>query len=266
MFTKQELQEQIEAMGILPTDTLLVHSSMKAIGPVEGGADTVLDAFQDYLHRGLLVLPTHTWQQINDEYNVFDVLREPSCVGILTNIFRQRPGVIRSWHPTHSVAAYGKDAVEYTRGEEQFDTPCPRAGCYGKLYDRQGKILFIGCGLNRNTTVHGIEEWNNIPNRIATTPQILWIRTPEGKLIRRPMYRHSSPVDNLSENYAKLETPLLALGIARRGVLGKADCILVDVVPMVEATTSFLRQNPDLFIDDSPVPPEWYKTKGASGL
>ena len=56
------------------------------------------------------MLPTHTWKQINDEYNVFDVLHEPSCVGILTNIFRQRPGVIRSWHPTHSVAAYGKDA------------------------------------------------------------------------------------------------------------------------------------------------------------
>ena len=90
LFTKAELQKQLEAMGILPTDTLLVHSSMKAIGEVEGGADTVLDALMDYMHKGLLILPTHTWQQINAEYNVFDVLHEPSCVGILTNIFRQR--------------------------------------------------------------------------------------------------------------------------------------------------------------------------------
>jgi aminoglycoside 3-N-acetyltransferase len=258
LFTKAELQKQLEAMGILPTDTLLVHSSMKAIGEVEGGADTVLDALMDYMHKGLLVLPTHTWQQINAEYNVFDVLHEPSCVGILTNIFRQRPGVIRSWHPTHSVAAYGKDAADYTRGEEQFDTPCPRAGCYGKLYDRKAKILFLGCRLNRNTTIHGVEEWNKIPNRLATVPQLLWIKTPQGDMIRRPMYGHFSPVTDISSNYIKLEAPLLARGIARRGAFGKAECIIVDVVPMVELTTTFLQKNPDLFIDDSPVPTEWY--------
>ncbi|NLM53409.1 MAG: AAC(3) family N-acetyltransferase [Firmicutes bacterium] len=264
LFSQRQLQEQIEQMGILPSDTLLIHSSMKAIGEVEGGADTVLDAFMDYLHKGLLVLPTHTWKQINDEYNVFDVLHEPSCVGILTNIFRQRPGVIRSWHPTHSVAAYGKDAAEYTRGEEQHDTPCPRAGCYGKLYDRGAKILFIGCGLDRNTTIHGVEEWNQIPNRISSTPQELWIRTPHGEMIHRPMYQHYCPIGDVSANYGKLEAPLLALGFARRGTFGRAASIVVDVVPMVDLTTAFLKRNPDLFIDDSPVPPEWYTVKGAS--
>ena len=222
LFTKAELQKQLEAMGILPTDTLLVHSSMKAIGEVEGGADTVLDALMDYMHKGLLILPTHTWQQINAEYNVFDVLHEPSCVGILTNIFRQRPGVIRSWHPTHSVAAYGKDAADYTRGEEQFDTPCPRAGCYGKLYDRKAKILFLGCRLNRNTTIHGVEEWNKIPNRLATVPQLLWIKTPQGDMIRRPMYGHFSPVTHFFELHqtpsSLLARELLAGGLWQGGM------------------------------------------------
>ena len=51
LFSQRQLQEQIEQMGILPSDTLLIHSSMKAIGEVEGGADTVLDAFIDYLHK-----------------------------------------------------------------------------------------------------------------------------------------------------------------------------------------------------------------------
>lgn len=258
MFTQMQLQEQIEAMGILPTDTLLIHSSMKAIGPVEGGADTVLDAFMDYMHRGLLVFPTHTWHQINDEYNVFDVLREPSCVGVLTNLFRLRPGVIRSWHPTHSVAAYGKDAAEFTQGEERFDTPCPRGGCYGKLYDRRAKILFIGCDLSRNTTIHGVEEWSRIPNRIADTPQHLWIRTPEGKMLPRRLYRHYCTEGDVSANYGKLEAPLLARGIARKGRFGQAECTLVDVVPMVDLATSFLKKNPDLFIDGTPVPREWY--------
>ncbi len=67
MHSKQSLLEQIKVLGIKPQDTLLIHSSMKAIGEVDGGADTVLDAFSEYLAPGLLVLPTHTWRQINAE-------------------------------------------------------------------------------------------------------------------------------------------------------------------------------------------------------
>ena len=43
-YTKQDLKRQLEEAGLRDTDTLLIHSSMKAIGGVEGGADTVLDA------------------------------------------------------------------------------------------------------------------------------------------------------------------------------------------------------------------------------
>ncbi|MDF2485997.1 MAG: aminoglycoside N(3)-acetyltransferase, partial [Herbinix sp.] len=136
MYTKQDIICDLINIGIQPTDTLLVHSSMKAIGEVEGGADTVLNALMDYMKDGLLILPTHTWEQMNDEYLIFKVTTEPSCVGLLTNLFLKRQGVVRSWHPTHSVAAYGKDALEYCSGEENSETPCPRTGCWGKLYDR----------------------------------------------------------------------------------------------------------------------------------
>ena len=129
MYVKNDLQNDIKELGINSKDTLLIHSSMKAIGEVEGGADTVLDAFMEYMKEGLLIFPTHTWEQMNNEYRVFRVDTEPSCVGLLTNMFLKRPGVIRSWHPTHSVAAYGRDAKEYISGEENYDTPCPRNGC-----------------------------------------------------------------------------------------------------------------------------------------
>ncbi|NMA62281.1 MAG: AAC(3) family N-acetyltransferase [Firmicutes bacterium] len=258
MHSKQSLLEQIKVLGIKPQDTLLIHSSMKAIGEVDGGADTVLDAFSEYLAPGLLVLPTHTWRQINAEYNVFDVVNEPSCVGILTNLFRQRPGVVRSWHPTHSVAALGADALEFISGEENMDSPCPRNGCWGKLYDRQAKILFLGANINRNTIIHGVEEWANIPNRVSSWYQDLKIRTPDGRMIHRPMRRHESPIPDVSKNYGKLEAPLFAKNIATRGKIGDAESILVEVVPMVDLTMEFLRRNPDLFLDNEPIPQEWY--------
>jgi aminoglycoside 3-N-acetyltransferase len=52
MYTKQELKRDILNIGIKEEDTILIHSSMKAIGEVEGGADTVLDAFMEYLQAG----------------------------------------------------------------------------------------------------------------------------------------------------------------------------------------------------------------------
>lgn len=262
MYSKEDLKQQLEELGIRPQDTLLVHSSLKSIGPVEGGADTVLDALSEYLAPGLLVLPTHTWEQINEEYNIFDVENEPSCVGLLTNLFRKRPGVVRSWHPTHSLAAYGRDAQEFAQGEERFDTPCPRQGCYGKLYDRRAKVLFLGVPLTRNTLIHAVEEWAGIPNRISSIHQPLKIRTPDGRLLERPMRRHRAPIRNISGNYGKLTEPLLELGIAVKGSIGAAESILVEVVPMVDLTLEFLRRNPDLFLDNAPVPREWYAQEG----
>jgi len=166
MYTKGTLLNDLRDMNIDPKGTLLVHSSMKAIGQVEGGADTVIDALMEYMKDGLLVFPTHTWAQMSREYTVFDVKSEPSCVGLLTNIFRSRPGVKRSLHPTHSVAAYGKDAEDFVAGEENSKTPCARSGCWGKLLDRHAQILFLGCPLSKNTFLHGVEEWNDIPNRL----------------------------------------------------------------------------------------------------
>lgn len=126
MHTKQDLKNMIIEMGIEPTDTVFIHSSMKAIGEVLGGADTVVDAFMEYLKDGLLILPTHTWRSMSEVHNVYDPIKEPSCVGILTNLFMKREGVVRSLHPTHSVAAYGEDSIEYIKGEEDNNTMCSR--------------------------------------------------------------------------------------------------------------------------------------------
>lgn len=259
MYTRSKLQEDIENLGIASSDTLLVHSSMKAVGEVENGAETVLDAFIYCLRDGLLVFPTHTWDKIGHDTNIFDPLTEPSCVGILTNLFMKRPGVVRSWHPTHSVAALGRGAEDYVAGEENYDTPCSRNGCWGKLYDLGAKVLFLGCGLTKNTLIHGVEEWNHIPNRLLKKPRRLKIRKPDGTLLNRPMHGHYHPSGDVSHNYGKLEAPLLYTGIAQKGKIGDAVSVLCDIRRMVDLTSSFLKRNPDLFLDSKPVPEEWYK-------
>lgn len=259
MYTKAQLTAHIRAMGLRPDETLLIHSSMKSIGLVEGGADTVLDAWMEYFREeGLLLFPTHTWAQIGPDYPTFDPAAEPSCVGLLTNLFRQRPGVVRSLHPTHSVAAYGRDAAAYVAGEENADTPCPRNGCWGRLIDRRARVLFLGCELTHNTFLHGVEEWNHVPGRIGTMPQALRIVLPDGRILERPSYRHDCPGIDISEQYDKMERPFLATGIAVEGRFGDAHCVLCDAAGMAELTSRCLARNPQLFIDKQPVPEAWY--------
>ena len=225
------------------------------------GGDTVLDACIEYMQAGLLILPTHTWGEENLPNNIYDPLIEPSCVGILTNLFLQRDGVVRSLHPTHSVAAIGKDAVAYVAGEEHTNTPCPREGCWGKLYDRRAQILFMGSPPKRNTYIHSVEEWNNIPNRLADTPRQIKIVMPDGQLLDYTLYGHSCPIGDVSENYGKLLPALLATGIARKGQIGDAESYVCDAVGMGDLTTQFLQRNPDLFLDNEPIPVAWYANK-----
>ena len=251
MYTTADLLQDLERLNIDRKGTLLVHSSMKSIGPVEGGADAVLDALSEYMKDGLLVLPTLTWATITAERNVFDVRTEPSCVGILPERFRMRPGVLRSLHPTHSVAALGRDAEAYVAGEEYARTPCARRGCWGKLYDRQASILFLGCTLTSNTFLHGVEEWNHIPNRLEPRPQEYFTLAPDGVRYRIPQYRHNDSLP--SRFYAKMEPVFREEGAIHYGRLGDAKCILGDAVQMAEITTRYLLQCVHLFDDATPL-------------
>ena len=86
-YSKAMLEKQLEAMGLKRSDTVLVHSSMKAIGDVDGGAETVLDALMSYFSDGLVLMPSHTWAFMKEDGQIFDSKNSESCVGILTNLF-----------------------------------------------------------------------------------------------------------------------------------------------------------------------------------
>ena len=250
MYTKKDLMGNMAEMGIDPKGTLLVHSSMKAIGPVEGGADTVLDAMIEYMKDGLLILPTHTWRQIGLQNPVFNAATEPSCVGLLTNMFMKRPGVVRSLHPTHSVAAIGADAAEYVKGEEKATTPCPRNGCWGRLYDRRAQILMLGVKLNRYTYLHSVEEWADIPNRLTIDPHLLYTVLPDGQVVAVPQHRHSGAN---SEYFVKVDEIFAQRGAMKLGRFGDAECRLCDAVRTADLTLELLREDMNLFGTPDPL-------------
>ena len=50
---------------------------------------------------------------------IYDPAETPSRVGSVTNLFRRRPGAVRSLQPTHSVAAIGNRAEEFCQAPEE---------------------------------------------------------------------------------------------------------------------------------------------------
>ena len=72
MHTTNSLINDLSEMGLKGDETLLVHSSMKSIGDVNGGADAVLDAFQRFFASGLLVFPTFTYLSVTTRKPLFD--------------------------------------------------------------------------------------------------------------------------------------------------------------------------------------------------
>ena len=49
MVTKADIFACLEALDIKRSDKLTVHSSLKSIGEIEGGAEGLLDALCEYL-------------------------------------------------------------------------------------------------------------------------------------------------------------------------------------------------------------------------
>jgi aminoglycoside 3-N-acetyltransferase len=113
--------------------------------------------------EGLLMMTTHSYNFTNrKDIGVYKRDVTPAQTGIIPETFRQMEGVLRSLHPTHSVAAWGKDAQKYIAGHEKHEalgegTPFYRFARTG------GKILMIGCDLEACTLVHEAEWEAQVP-------------------------------------------------------------------------------------------------------
>ena len=66
MFTKQNIFEQLERMNAPRDSVVLVHTSLRLIGEVEGGGEGLLDILIEYFTAGggLFIVPTHTWANL----------------------------------------------------------------------------------------------------------------------------------------------------------------------------------------------------------
>ena len=239
--TQSELELAFELCGIEKGDILLMHSALSSIGNVKGGSDTVIDALLNVLgDEGTLAVVAMSGQ------HPFDPKTAPSTVGIISETLRKREGAFRSLKPVHSVAAIGRDAEALTSGHDVSETNCGEGTPYTKLRDMGGKILMLGVDMNRNTTLHSIEDIMDsyyLENR--TVPAPVYMKDHEGKT----MTMRKFPPGH--RDFLKLTSVLRRNGALTEGIAGNARMLLIDVRKMFELGEKMLEKDPDYFLCDN---------------
>ncbi len=196
--TLEAMTAGLTALGLKKGDIVLVHSDLRRLGSLHElvklpncGADLVIDAFIDTIGpEGTLLMPALSYKQVNEANPVFDVCNTPSCVGSIPEIFRKRPGTIRSLHPTHSVCAVGRRAEELLRDHYLDTTPVGPRSAFRRLRDCGGKVVMFGCGLRPNTSMHGVEELVEPPYLFGQTVRYKLIHA-DGTATDMDCRRHS---------------------------------------------------------------------------
>jgi aminoglycoside 3-N-acetyltransferase len=157
------LKRRLTGIGIGSGDTLLIHSAYGSLLGFQGSPSTLIDAFLEVIGpKGNLLMVSMPFFSSTSEYlkktEVFDVRKTPSRMGLVSETFRRRPGVLRSLHPTHPVLAYGPDAKWIVAGHEDCEYACGPQSPFEKLLDKDGKILFFGVTEFHFTFHHYLEH------------------------------------------------------------------------------------------------------------
>ena len=224
--TKEDVFGQLSAMGMPRDRVVLMHSSLRLIGRVEGDAEGLLDALIEYFtaEGGLFCVPTHTWRSVGLEITL-DMSDPITCLGAFSNIAAADPRGIRSQNPTHSMVVFGDRAraLEFIADDEHVISGTAPESCYGKLYRDGGYVLLAGVAHNRNTYLHCVDEMLGVTNRLTAEPRDVAVRLASGEVIRRKLHTHKTDyTGDVSLRFAKYETAFRYHGAIRDGFLGNA--------------------------------------------
>jgi len=241
----------LREIGIRDGNCLIVHSSFKSLGLVDASpTDVIRTLIEAVGESGTLMMPTFTYCYAG-VWNVrpYNPATSPSrLMGILPETLRSYPGALRSGSPTYSVAAFGKHAGLLTDGKE--DVGGLGAGSsFEDAYRLGAKILLIGVGNNRNSTIHYAEHVSGLP--VGDIPyRAFWGKTAvaerDGKVVEVPI----SDFPGCSTNFGAVDEFLVEKGLMKHGVVCSAGCLVMNSRQIVDAIAERLRKTPDwLFCD-----------------
>ncbi|HEV2149686.1 MAG TPA: AAC(3)-IV family aminoglycoside N-acetyltransferase [Longimicrobiaceae bacterium] len=234
---RAEVAAQLRALGLREGGVLLVHTSFRAVRPVEGGPRGLIEALRDTLGpRGTLVMPA--WTGEDDE--PFDPAATPASpdLGVVADTFWRLPGVARSTHP-FAFAAAGPLAERVTAGPLPIPPHAPGSPA-GRVHELDGQVLLLGVGHDADTTLHLAELLAGVPYRVPKHCTAL----RDGRPVRVDYLEN----DHCCERFALADGWLRARGLQAEGRVGHAHARLARARDVVEVALEHLAADPLLFL------------------
>ncbi|HET7017564.1 MAG TPA: AAC(3) family N-acetyltransferase [Streptosporangiaceae bacterium] len=256
MLSRADLARDFEAIGVNAGQVLLVHCSMRRIGWIDGGADTVVNAVRDVLgDDGTVVVPTETADNSDtsrthqhrttgltgpevDQYRgqmlPFDPAVTPSTgMGRVAEVVRTTTGALRSVHPQSSFAALGPKAAQVV-ANHRFDCHLGESSPLARLYDLDAKILLLGVGYDVCTAFH-LAEYRYRPDPPLRTYRCVVA------INGAPRWAEYEDVVLEDKDFASIGAELETFGTYARGAVGNADSRLISLVQAVDLATAWFR-------------------------
>jgi aminoglycoside 3-N-acetyltransferase len=151
------LRAVLDEFGLEPGDTVMVHSSWERAAALAPSPLALIEALRDAVgETGTLCMPAYTRQRPGRPV-ALDVRRSPSAAGLVTEVFRRSPGVLRSAQ-LRTVAAQGPNADLLVGDHHRSPYASGPLSPYVRIAEVGGKVLSLGVGPEDNTMFHCGED------------------------------------------------------------------------------------------------------------
>lgn len=261
MHSRQELGDAFRALGVSPGDTVMVHASVRAVGPIAGGADQIHLALKDALTAdGTLMmyascaegyddigrghLSPADERALIDKQPPFDAktTRAARDNGALVELFRTYPGSLVNDHVARFVV-WGKNAGHLI-SHQPWDFAFGRGSALERFVELNGKILLINCDHDNVTLLHYAEHIVEIPDKRIAVFDVPVLEN--GVRVWKEMREvdtssaggHASWPDRF---FAHIVNGYLSRTRNRGGRVGHAHCFLLDAKGLLELALSEMR-------------------------
>ncbi|WP_342542501.1 AAC(3) family N-acetyltransferase [Paenisporosarcina sp. FSL H8-0542] len=253
----ETLKQQLQTLGIKAGDAIMVHSSIKSMGWIAGGAKAVIDALMETItEKGTIIMPAQSAENSEPSYWMLPPvpkewhapIREHTPaydphltplrgMGKIAECFHRHPKTIRSYHPVHSFMAWGKDAEKWMMEhplEDSFGMTSP----LGSFLNENVKILLIGVGYDSCTALHLSE--NLIEKKTYMNQGAAMLVDGERQWIEyQTLDVDSDRFPDLGEAFEKEHPDAYHVG-----KLGQADCRIIQMKQLVDFGVEWLKANP----------------------
>lgn len=242
---RAQLVSDLRNLGIEEGQIVFLHSSLSAIGHVQGGAATVVDAFLEVLGiHGTLLTPTFTLNKGRMDVPIFDPRKDQSEMGAITEKVRTHFDAYRSCHLLHSVAGLGKHAARVTavHGPSAWAADGP----FWQMHELDAKIVLLGVPYLRCTWFHVIEQLVQVCYR-SWVKKSAWVREVDGRLTPLPTLIYKGNTNFAGNDFNKFGLILEKSGLVKINAVGNAVSRCFRVRDILSLGIAQYRQNPLIF-------------------